>query len=81
MLKSLAIIGNIGLLAVVLLAINHRSPKIGGGNFWAFTACTIFIIINFYLIFTKASTKTKDEENVFALWLRVKKAELRKRLD
>ena len=79
MLKSLAIIGNIGLLAVVLLAINHRPPKIGGGDFWAFTACTIFIIINFCFIFTKASTNGK--ESIFALWLRVKKAELRKRLD
>lgn len=80
MLRWLAILSNVGLLVLVMLALNHRGmPDVGDGDFWAFAAATLFVLVNFSFIFTQNTSA--EDESIFALWRKAKKAELKKRID
>lgn len=80
MLRVLAILVNLGLLGAVIYEFyDNGLPKAGSDTFWFAVLLVGVPILNLSQILTKASPTA--DENILALWLRVKKTELRKRLE
>ena len=85
MLKWLAVLSNLVLIGfLAFMGTQKGFPDILTVKFLAVLAFAALPVINLAYIFTRATSAkapSSDEENIIALWLRVKKAELRKRLD
>ena len=81
MLKWIAVLGNLGLLGFVAwhLVDSGGVSDLSSSEFWASAGFSVAATVNLLHIFSTSSSG--DDEGLLALWLRVKKAELRKRLD
>ena len=78
MLKALSTIGNLCILGLVLWAfLNDRPfPSIDQPGFWLVSGVAANAILNLAFAFKRSAGN--DNENILALWLRVKRAELHK---
>jgi len=60
-----------------LVANSKKGLRVASGDFWFFTAFLVGVALNLWFIL---STRLNREEGIISLWLRVKKANLRKQL-
>lgn len=82
MLKWIATLLPLGILGFVVVIIFREGLPDDDGEWIAILAMIAFSAVNLWSIhFPKTSTKAGNDESILALWLRVKKSELRKRLD
>ncbi len=80
MLKWIAVLGNLGVLGFVAwLLVEDGVRDLSSMEFWASAGFIAAATVNLLHIYSTSSSG--DDEGLLALWLRVKKAELRKRLD
>ena len=79
MLKWIAVLGNLGLLGFMAFLLIKEGFDLDSFEFWFIAIFTAAATVNLLHIFSTSSSG--DDEGLLALWLRVKKAELRKRLD
>lgn len=79
-LMNVGVIGFIAVFVFIAAVIEGKTAPVGE---WIGTIVIIAIpAINLLYIFsTRHPPKSGDDESILDLWLRVKKAELRKRLD
>ena len=79
MIKLLAVLGNVGILGMMGFVIyDDGFPEIGKDSFWALWAFTLTVTCNLIYIFMHPASGA--DENIIALWLKVKKANLKKQL-
>ena len=79
MLKWIAVLGNLGILGYMAFLLVDKKPDLGSFESWVFAGFIAVATVN--LLHIRSMSSSGDDEGLLALWLRVKKAELRKRLD
>ena len=81
MLRWVAVLGPIAILGIFIIFIYRGNWEIDESKIWISALFAAVAWANLiYIIITRPS-RSGDDENIFELWLRVKKTELRKRLD
>ncbi len=84
MLKWIAVLGNLGILGFVAYIVAEEGvPDLDDIEFWILAGLFAAPTANLWHIIVTSSSGSSsgDDENILTLWLRVKKSELRKRLD
>ena len=75
--RLLAILANLAVFGYVFVVVDVKD--LSGDDWWAVFLTALLVITNLSAILLPQSSV--KEENIFGLWLRVKKAELKRRLD
>lgn len=82
MLKWIAILLNIVLLGMVAFLLVFSNAKITAEGYWLLIPIIAAPAVSLWHIhFARPLAQSGDDESILNLWLRVKKTELRKRLD
>ncbi len=79
MFKLIAVLGNLGYLGFIIFMIIDQGFPRKDDQAWLLTGVVIVILCS--LISILKPPKTEGDENIFALWLKVKKANLKKQLE
>lgn len=83
MLKLIAILINVVVFGIVVMMVSDNGGlPTKGDEQLALSLMIVFPAVNlWYIRSSNTSAQSGDDENILILWLRVKKLELRKRLE
>lgn len=78
MIKLIAVIGNLAYLGWLIYAIYERGVPVKESKILGLVAVTVVVLCSLITILRRP--KAGADENIIALWLKVKKADLKKQL-